>query len=65
VVKILHTADVHLGREYAFLRERGKEYRNQLLQTFERVLELAIDENVSLVLIAGDFFDTIVFRINP
>ncbi len=58
MIKILHTADVHLGREFVFLRERGKEYRNQLLQTFERVLELAIDEDVSLVLISGDLFDT-------
>lgn len=58
MVKILHTADVHLGRQFPSLRERGKEYRNQLLQTFERVLQLAIDESVSLVLIAGDLFDT-------
>lgn len=58
MIKILHTADVHLGREFPTLRERGKQYRNQLLQTFERILELAIDENVSLVLIAGDLFDT-------
>lgn len=58
MIKILHTADMHLGREFPSLRERGKEYRNQLLQTFERVLDLAIDENVSLVLIAGDLFDT-------
>lgn len=58
MIKVLHTADMHLGREFPSLRERGKEYRNQLLQTFEQVLDLAIDENVSLVLIAGDLFDT-------
>jgi len=58
VVKILHTADVHLGRQFPSLRQRGKEYRKQLLQTFEHVLGLAIDKDVSLVLIAGDLFDT-------
>ena len=58
MVKILHTADVHLGRQFPSLRQRGKEYRKQLLQTFEHVLGLAIDEDVSLILIAGDLFDT-------
>lgn len=58
MIKILHTADVHLGRGFPALHEKGKEYRNQLLQTFGRILELAVDENVSLILIVGDLFDT-------
>ena len=58
MIRILHTADVHLGRRFPSLRDRGREYRNQLLDTFERVLQLAVNENVSLVLIAGDLFDT-------
>ena len=58
MIKILHTADVHLGREFIFLREKGREHRNQLLRTFERVIDLAINEKVSILLIAGDLFDT-------
>lgn len=58
MIKILHTADIHLGREFPILREKGKEYRRQLLKTFERIIKLAIDQQVSLVLIAGDLFDT-------
>lgn len=58
MIKILHTADIHLGREFPFLREKGREHRNQLLGTFERIVDLAIGENVSLFLIAGDLFDT-------
>ena len=58
MIKILHTADIHLGRKFAFLREKGKEYRNQLLITFEKIVDLAINENVSLLLIAGDLFDS-------
>ncbi len=58
MIKILHTADVHLGREFPFLREKGREHRNQLLRTFERVIDLAISEKVSILLIAGDLFDT-------
>ncbi len=54
----MHTADVHLGREFPLLREKGREYRRQLLATFEQIIELAIRENVSLVLVAGDLFDT-------
>ena len=58
MIKILHTADIHLGREFSFLREKGNEYRNQLLATFENIVDLAISESVSLLLIAGDLFDT-------
>jgi len=58
MIKILHTADIHLGREFPFLRGRGREHRNQLLRTFERIVELAINEDVSILLIVGDLFDT-------
>lgn len=58
MIRVLHTADIHLGRQFPFLRERGKEYRNQLLRTFEGIADLAVSESVSLLLIAGDLFDT-------
>ncbi len=64
MIKILHTADVHLGGgfssqdEKGFLGEKGREYRNQLLSTFERIVDLAISEKVSILLIAGDLFET-------
>jgi len=58
MIRILHTADVHLGREFPSLREKGPEYRRQLLATFEQIINLAIRENVSLLLIAGDLVDT-------
>lgn len=58
MIRVLHTADIHLGREFSFLREKGGEYRSQLLRTFERIVDLAIAEDVSLLLIAGDLFDT-------
>ncbi|MBM3172647.1 MAG: DNA repair exonuclease [Chloroflexi bacterium] len=58
MIKLLHTADIHLGREFPLLGEKGKEYRNQLVTTFDKIIDLAIKENVSLLLIAGDLFDT-------
>ncbi|MCK4384837.1 MAG: DNA repair exonuclease [candidate division Zixibacteria bacterium] len=57
MIKILHTADIHLGREFPSLRKKGKEYRRQLLTTFEQIMKLAIDQQVSLIVIAGDLFD--------
>lgn len=58
MIRILHTADVHLGREFPSLREKGPHYRKHLLATFERIVDLAVDQRVSLFLIAGDLFDS-------
>lgn len=58
MIRLLHTADVHLGRQFPSLRNKAGEYRNQLIRTFEKVVDLAVTENVSLLLIAGDLFDT-------
>lgn len=40
------------------LRERGPDYRRQLLDTFGRIIDLAIEQKVSLLLVAGDLFDS-------
>lgn len=58
MLKILHTADIHLGREFHFLREKGREHRNQLLTTFDCIIDSAISANVHIILIAGDLFDS-------
>lgn len=58
MIKLLHTADLHLGCFFPSLCEKGKEHRLQLLNTFDKIIELAISENVSVFLIAGDLFDT-------
>lgn len=58
MIRILHTADVHLGHEFPSLRDKGPEYRRQLLTTFEQIIKLATQQNVSLLLIAGDLFDS-------
>jgi DNA repair protein SbcD/Mre11 len=58
-LRILHTADVHLGATFRVLGERGREQRRQLEATFARVVSAAIEEGVHLVLIAGDLFDSL------
>ena len=57
-LKILHTADIHLGAKFVGLGRKGPEQRVQLLETFGAVVELAIKEKVGLFLIAGDLFDS-------
>jgi len=56
-LKLLHTADVHLGAPFGFLGRRGREQRDQLNTTFSRVIDLALTSQVDAVLIAGDLFD--------
>ncbi len=56
-VKILHTADLHLGAELSYLGKNAAERRSEMLLCFERLLELGKKENIDLFLIAGDLFD--------
>ncbi|MBI2869456.1 MAG: DNA repair exonuclease [Chloroflexi bacterium] len=58
MIKVLHTADVHLGRRFVGLEGKAAEYRAHLLRTFVRIAELAELEKVALLLVAGDLFDT-------
>jgi len=57
-LRLLHTADVHLGAPFGFLGRRGREQRDQLKATFSRVVDLAMTSQVDALLIAGDLFDS-------
>lgn len=57
-MKLLHTADIQLGAQFKGLGERAEAQREQIKKTFHRALELAIEEKVGLILIAGDLFDS-------
>lgn len=57
-LKVLHTADIHLGAKFVGLGRKGPEQRAQLLETLGAVVELAVKEKVDLFLIAGDLFDS-------
>lgn len=48
-MKFIHTADIHLGA--AFLE------KNQLFESFERIIEDAKNENVDVLMISGDLFN--------
>ncbi len=58
MVRLLHTADIHLGRKFTSLGSKGKEQREQVRATFKKVVSLTRDEKVDIVLIAGDLFDS-------
>ncbi len=57
-VKILHCADLHIGAAESFLGALAKSRRAETLITFEKIISLAKEEEVKLLLIAGDLFDS-------
>jgi exonuclease SbcD len=58
MLKILHTADIHLGAKFSGLGDKGASQREQLIATFKNVIATAINEKVDIVLVAGDLFDS-------
>ena len=58
-IRVLHTADVHLGATFKVLGDRGREQHRQVRETFAQVIALAVREQVDAVLIAGDLFDSV------
>lgn len=58
MLRILHTADIHLGARFSGLGNKGASQRQQLRATFKKVIATAVDERVDIVLVAGDLFDT-------
>ena len=58
VTKVVHTSDLHLGMTFKSLGEKSKLHRNDCNDTFSKIIDLCIKENVDALLIAGDFFDS-------
>ena len=57
-VKILHCADIHIGAAENFLSTRAESRRAETLITFEKIINLAKEEKVDILLIAGDLFNS-------
>lgn len=58
MLRLLHTADVHLGARHADLGEAAAAQRERQFAAFRATIDLAIAEHVDIVLIAGDLFDS-------
>ena len=58
-MKIIHLADVHLGSKIdaKFTKEKSEERRRDILATFKNVVEYAKENNIKVILLAGDVFD--------
>lgn len=56
-LKILHTADIHLGAKFTYLGDKAAKQRNQLVSTLDKIVHTAIEQKADLFLIAGDLFD--------
>ncbi len=59
-MKIIHTADFHLdsAMKTNLSKEDAKIRKNEILNTFERMVDFANKNNVRAIIIAGDLFDT-------
>jgi DNA repair protein SbcD/Mre11 len=60
-LRVLHTADLHLDRQFANWGDAGEIRRRDLLKTMTAIGDIARKQQVRLLLIAGDLFD----RHNP
>ncbi len=58
MLRLLHTADVHLGARHADLGEQAVAQRERQFAAFRATVDLALAEKVDLVLVAGDLFDS-------
>ncbi|MEO8570862.1 MAG: DNA repair exonuclease [Chloroflexota bacterium] len=58
MLRIIHTADVHLGARHDDLGEQAAAQRERQFAAFKATIDLALAEKVDLVLIAGDLFDS-------
>jgi hypothetical protein len=58
MLRLLHTADVHLGARHTDLGERAAVLRERQFAAFRASVELAIAEKVDIFLVAGDLFDS-------
>jgi len=56
-LKILHTADLHIGASFASFGRKARLHRETLRETFAKIVDTALGEGVDVLLIAGDLFD--------
>ena len=58
-MKIIHCSDLHLDSkmETNLSKEKAKERKNEILLTFENMVKYAKQNDVKIIIIAGDMFD--------
>ena len=56
-LRVLHTADLHLGRSFQSWGDAAQTRRQDLLDTLDEIGQIARQQRVHLLLLAGDQFD--------
>jgi DNA repair exonuclease SbcCD nuclease subunit len=57
-IRILHTADVHLGASLGNFGALAQERQRDFERTFERIVNLAIKREADCLVVAGDLFES-------
>ncbi len=57
-MKLLHTADLHIGAELSYLDILAENRKYEVLEVFRKICKLCVKENVDFCLISGDLFDS-------
>ncbi len=58
-MKIIHTADIHLDSKLSrhLSADQARDRRNELISTYNSMVQYALNERAQAILIAGDLFD--------
>ena len=63
MAKIIHTGDLHLDSPFSLLSaEEGRLRRASLREVFSKIVDVANEEAVDVLILAGDIFDTYPIR---
>ena len=59
-MKLIHCADIHADSKMGthFTKEQAEKRRNEVVDSFANMVNFAKENDVTAILIAGDFFDT-------
>lgn len=58
MLRLIHTADVHLGARHADLGNQAAAQRERQFAAFRATVDLALAEHADVLLVAGDLFDS-------
>ncbi|MGD9496180.1 MAG: exonuclease SbcCD subunit D [Armatimonadota bacterium] len=58
MIRLLHTADIHLDAPNQALGERAADLRRAVRDAFTRVVDAALQQQAQLLVVAGDLFDS-------
>ena len=57
-ITFVHTADLHIGAQCGYLGTLAQRRRSEVLITFRRIADYCLNEEIGLLVIAGDLFDS-------